>query len=244
MSLIESPLSNGKNMLELKGELDAFISEHSITQFESEDIIELIQEGEDLDWIAEQLKSNSPEAPMDALLKLMGDIRQMTGPAEKPGAEASDFPTDEAPEKQEAVEAALPDLSGFDPSTLDLSKIADMLPEGMQLPAGVDMKQIGDMLASPQGKIMSDFILFCSEKGIELNEEMMEDPGTEALQNEWKSTPREAFGGKTPEEVMGSDPGGFLPEKIKTFRHEEPRIGRNDPCPCGSGKKFKKCCGR
>ena len=21
-----------------------------------------------------------------------------------------------------------------------------------------------------------------------------------------------------------------------------PRIGRNDPCPCGSGKKFKKCC--
>ncbi|MEK7762276.1 MAG: SEC-C metal-binding domain-containing protein, partial [Nitrospirota bacterium] len=22
-----------------------------------------------------------------------------------------------------------------------------------------------------------------------------------------------------------------------------PTIGRNDPCPCGSGKKFKKCCG-
>ena len=25
--------------------------------------------------------------------------------------------------------------------------------------------------------------------------------------------------------------------------HEGPRIGRNDPCPCGSGKKYKKCCG-
>ena len=24
---------------------------------------------------------------------------------------------------------------------------------------------------------------------------------------------------------------------------EEPRVGRNDPCPCGSGKKYKKCCG-
>ena len=24
----------------------------------------------------------------------------------------------------------------------------------------------------------------------------------------------------------------------------EPKIGRNDPCPCGSGKKYKKCCGR
>jgi uncharacterized protein YecA (UPF0149 family) len=22
-----------------------------------------------------------------------------------------------------------------------------------------------------------------------------------------------------------------------------PKIGRNEPCPCGSGKKFKKCCG-
>jgi len=27
------------------------------------------------------------------------------------------------------------------------------------------------------------------------------------------------------------------------FRREESKIGRNDPCPCGSGKKFKKCCG-
>jgi preprotein translocase subunit SecA len=23
-----------------------------------------------------------------------------------------------------------------------------------------------------------------------------------------------------------------------------PKVGRNDPCPCGSGKKFKNCCGR
>ena len=23
-----------------------------------------------------------------------------------------------------------------------------------------------------------------------------------------------------------------------------PKIGRNDPCPCGSGKKYKKCCGK
>ncbi len=28
-----------------------------------------------------------------------------------------------------------------------------------------------------------------------------------------------------------------------TVRREEPKIGRNDPCPCGSGKKYKKCCG-
>ena len=28
-----------------------------------------------------------------------------------------------------------------------------------------------------------------------------------------------------------------------TFTRDQPKPGRNDPCPCGSGKKFKKCCG-
>ncbi|MBL9122991.1 MAG: SEC-C domain-containing protein, partial [Planctomycetaceae bacterium] len=30
----------------------------------------------------------------------------------------------------------------------------------------------------------------------------------------------------------------------QTVRNQGPRVGRNDPCPCGSGKKFKKCCGK
>jgi uncharacterized protein YecA (UPF0149 family) len=29
----------------------------------------------------------------------------------------------------------------------------------------------------------------------------------------------------------------------KTIRIQAPQPGRNDPCPCGSGKKYKKCCG-
>jgi SEC-C motif-containing protein len=31
--------------------------------------------------------------------------------------------------------------------------------------------------------------------------------------------------------------------KPTTRRHAGPRVGRNDPCPCGSGKKYKRCCG-
>ena len=30
----------------------------------------------------------------------------------------------------------------------------------------------------------------------------------------------------------------------RTVRNEGPKIGRNDPCPCGSGKKYKNCCGK
>lgn len=32
--------------------------------------------------------------------------------------------------------------------------------------------------------------------------------------------------------------------KQETVRRDQPKIGRNDPCPCGSGKKYKHCCGR
>jgi SEC-C motif-containing protein len=31
-------------------------------------------------------------------------------------------------------------------------------------------------------------------------------------------------------------------KKPKTFIRSEAKVGRNDPCPCGSGKKYKKCC--
>jgi uncharacterized protein YecA (UPF0149 family) len=30
---------------------------------------------------------------------------------------------------------------------------------------------------------------------------------------------------------------------VQTVRREGKKVGRNDPCPCGSGKKYKKCHG-
>lgn len=33
-------------------------------------------------------------------------------------------------------------------------------------------------------------------------------------------------------------------EKVDPVRYEQAKIGRNEPCPCGSGKKYKRCCGR
>jgi preprotein translocase subunit SecA len=31
---------------------------------------------------------------------------------------------------------------------------------------------------------------------------------------------------------------------LQSMKKEQPKVGRNDPCPCGSGKKYKACCGR
>jgi preprotein translocase subunit SecA len=36
---------------------------------------------------------------------------------------------------------------------------------------------------------------------------------------------------------------GGVDAAVKTVRRTAEKVGRNDPCPCGSGKKYKKCCG-
>lgn len=43
--------------------------------------------------------------------------------------------------------------------------------------------------------------------------------------------------------LLGSSPGDGAEEGHKPF-HRGPKVGRNDPCPCGSGRKYKHCCGR
>ena len=48
-------------------------------------------------------------------------------------------------------------------------------------------------------------------------------------------------------EAINSVDGGKkinTPEYSQTVVNEGPKIGRNDPCPCGSGKKYKNCCGK
>ena len=37
---------------------------------------------------------------------------------------------------------------------------------------------------------------------------------------------------------------GVPSAKVETIRREEPKVGRNQPCPCGSGKKYKQCHGK
>jgi transposase-like protein len=52
------------------------------------------------------------------------------------------------------------------------------------------------------------------------------------------------------EEALEPETDDAAPEKmhnsaqspVTTIRREGPKIGRNDPCPCGSGLKFKRCC--
>jgi preprotein translocase subunit SecA len=57
------------------------------------------------------------------------------------------------------------------------------------------------------------------------------DPG------ELLSGSRSALGAAQPKEAEGGT------DEVTTVRRDSPKVGRNDPCPCGSGKKYKKCHG-
>jgi preprotein translocase subunit SecA len=48
-------------------------------------------------------------------------------------------------------------------------------------------------------------------------------------------------GGEQVAQAEGGEVGGAV---TKTIVNEGEKVGRNDPCPCGSGKKYKKCCGQ
>ena len=49
-----------------------------------------------------------------------------------------------------------------------------------------------------------------------------------------------AFAQNAPREARG-DSGD---QRVATIKRTGEKVGRNDPCPCGSGKKYKKCCGK
>jgi len=43
-------------------------------------------------------------------------------------------------------------------------------------------------------------------------------------------------------QFSGAQEGGQAAKQ--PYKREQPKVGRNEPCPCGSGRKYKKCCGR
>jgi preprotein translocase subunit SecA len=75
-----------------------------------------------------------------------------------------------------------------------------------------------------------------------LEEQQRKDAERRALEFQHAET-----SGLNPTSEQTQDPAdmtteGFQP--VTTMVRDEPKVGRNDPCPCGSGKKYKQCHGR
>jgi preprotein translocase subunit SecA len=74
---------------------------------------------------------------------------------------------------------------------------------------------------------------------------ILNDPAAGAAQASPFAAPKRAPAAGSPAARTDRQPArvGGDDAEVKTVRREEPKVGRNDPCPCGSGKKYKKCHG-
>ena len=137
-----------------------------------------------------------------------------------------------------------------------------------QLKSGIGLRSIGqmdpaaeyakegfDMFDQMIGAIQEDTVKYCYNVTVVTNMERHEGTsGGEARKDDFvdeeveaaKAMARGKVGGKGG--VQGVPPKGAKvpPRESKpvTVKREQPKIGRNDPCPCGSGKKYKNCCGK
>ena len=100
--------------------------------------------------------------------------------------------------------------------------------------------------------IQEEFVKFCYNVTVKTSSERRNVTGRgESHKDEFDDT-RCASGGlrrrQPAERRYGKRPALRQPSeertKQETVRRETPKVGRNDPCPCGSGKKYKHCCGR
>ena len=112
---------------------------------------------------------------------------------------------------------------------------------GQQDPAAAYAQEGFDMFELMVQSIKEDTVKFCYSVTVQTRTERRDVIGTgKERKDEFVDEGPIVEEGEFPEE-------GEIPErevKQQPYRREHPKIGRNDPCPCGSGKKYKNCCGR
>jgi preprotein translocase subunit SecA len=104
------------------------------------------------------------------------------------------------------------------------------------------MKEFDDMWFGVQDRVTE--MVFRMEEATEAMQETVwritsatHDQATAAQQSFATTQPQQHAGEQGQSNV---DPE----KKVETIRNKTERVGRNDPCPCKSGKKYKNCCMR
>ena len=224
--------------------LQQLCDDEAITRFSPAEMVELLEDGEEVGWIVEQVFDGADTETASRLREFLTAIQAEVAPTPAADEEAQaaahlaegDSAEDDAAESDAGEGAAADLMEALSGGGVDLA--------GLDLPPGVDANQLQQVMSSPRGALLADFGAYCEEQG--LSQDAGADPEAEEamrrLHDEWLETPRPALEGKRPSELL--EGGRLFPDKVETYRREAPKVGRNDPCPCGSGKKYKKCCGK
>ncbi len=120
----------------------------------------------------------------------------------------------------------------------------------------------GDIYFQAVEPVMTAFLIFCGEKGYvpegqtmafrlrDITEDIMKEAGNSENWGEGKVLLKEAekqgYDLSKKEDIdafMRQQTGKKGSPNLHPVENIDKKTGRNDPCPCGSGKKFKKCCG-
>lgn len=98
-----------------------------------------------------------------------------------------------------------------------------------------------------RGYAQQNPLIVYKKEGFELFQEMISRIKDEIVNILFRiqiSEPEKIEDIKKPKEQKLIFSGGEESVSKKPVKREEGKVGRNDPCPCGSGKKYKKCCGK
>ncbi len=111
---------------------------------------------------------------------------------------------------------------------------------GGQDPAGAYAQEGFDMFELMVNSIKEDFVKACYNVTVQTSAERKNVMGSgEGHKDEFADEPMMS-GGDMPAQTQVPERERRKPE---TVRRDAPKVGRNVPCPCGSGKKYKHCCG-
>jgi preprotein translocase subunit SecA len=115
---------------------------------------------------------------------------------------------------------------------------------GQQDPASAYAQEGFDMFELMTDSIKEETVMFCFNVTVETKRERKQviTGGKEKKAEQAEDFIPTASGGgedfgDAPEQTEVPDRAG----KQETVKRDKPKVGRNDPCPCGSGKKVKKC---
>ena len=144
-------------------------------------------------------------------------------------------------------------LEEIDKQWIDHLKMMDQLREGISL-RGYGQKDPKKEYKKEGFDLFSEMMLNIDANAqqkifrVEVEREEANIPALQA--KERKTVERHPSAAEGDSEAAGSSAfgkaadGGHTHEKQKTVRRDKPKVGRNDPCPCESGKKYKKCHGK
>ncbi len=146
--------------------------------------------------------------------------------------------------------------NGYPTRSASYQKLGSFLMDEMQVSDAVkDQALFGIYKECSMDGRMSVIMENLGEKGIRFSDEQL-DKFTRLIMEANNNTRMLEFRGYTPNEISGAVwpfatgrphsamPNSFVPTAMPMQPASTRKIYPNDPCPCGSGKKYKKCCGR